>query len=104
VHRSDVVAALLRMLEDSQLEGAFNVTAPGAVTARGFCDAMQEQHRSLLRLPAPAAVMRLVFGEMADELLIRGQRVLPARLLDAGFEFRYPTLTEALAQLEGRPG
>ena len=100
VHRSDVVAALRLMLGDSRFEGVVNVTAPEPVTSRGFCDAMQVQHQSLLTLPAPAAVMRLVFGEMAEELLISGQRVLPKRLMEADYAFQYPDLPAALAVLE----
>lgn len=102
VHREDVVRAMLFLLQREDLAGPFNVTAPEATTSRGFCAAMQAQHRSLLKLPAPAPVMRLLLGEMADELLIHGQRVRPARLAEAGFEFSYPTLPEALQQLEGR--
>jgi len=102
VHRADVVAAIGFLIERGDLSGPFNLTAPEPVTSRGFCQVMQEQHRSLLSLPAPAPVMRLLLGEMADELLIHGQRVVPARLLEAGFEFTYPTLSDALENLEGR--
>jgi NAD dependent epimerase/dehydratase family enzyme len=80
----------------------FNLTAPEPVTSRGFCAAMQSVHRSVLSMPVPAAVMRLALGEMADELLISGQRVEPRRLLSAGFQFRYPALEEALPELEKR--
>jgi NAD dependent epimerase/dehydratase family enzyme len=49
----------------------------------------------------PAFAARLAFGEMADELLLTGQRVLPRRLLDTGCEFRDPTLAGALARILG---
>ena len=47
----------------------------------------------------PGLVLRLALGEMADELLLKGQRVVPRRLQEAGFEFRYNSLTEALSNL-----
>ena len=53
----------------------------------------------MLRLGVPAFAVRWLAGEMADELLLRGQRVVPTRLLDDGFEFQYPTLDEALQAL-----
>lgn len=102
VHRHDVVAAIRFLLHDDDISGAINITAPEPVTSRGFCDAMQDVLPSLLRLPMPAPVIRLLVGEMADELLITGQRVMPQRLLDGGFSFRFGSLQPALSALEGR--
>ncbi len=99
VHRADVVAALRLFLFDTGLRGPFNVTAPEPVTSRGFCEAMKTRRQTLITAPVPAAVMRLMVGEMADELLLNGQRVVPARLLAAGFEFSYPTLEKALVDI-----
>lgn len=99
VHRHDVVAAIRFLDERQDLSGPFNITAPEPVTSRGFCDAMKRQKRTLLTAPVPAPVMRLMVGEMADELLLRGQRVVPARLQAAGFEFAFPRLDEALADI-----
>lgn len=99
VHRADVVGALRMFLVDVGLRGPFNVTAPEPVTSRGFCAAMKARHRTLITAPVPAAVMRLMVGEMADELLLNGQRVVPARLLAAGFEFSFPTLDKALVDI-----
>ena len=50
-------------------------------------------------MPAPAFALRLVFGEMAEELLLSGQRVVPARLLAEAFSFLYPTVEEALGHI-----
>lgn len=96
VHREDVISAI-RFLEDrADLRGAFNITAPEPVTGRGFCMALKKHFRTWLTVPVPEPVMRLVVGEMADELLLRGQRVVPTRLQDAGFNFAYPGLDRAL--------
>lgn len=102
VHRSDVVAAMLFLLENAALSGAFNVTAPAPVTSRELCNALKRRLRTLVTLPMPAAVMRLMVGEMADELLISGQRVVPRGLLDAGFSFDYPDIATALEAIEGK--
>jgi uncharacterized protein (TIGR01777 family) len=99
VHRADVVAALRFLIESGEHAGPFNLTAPEPVTSRGFCDAMKRHTSTLITAPVPAPVMRLMLGEMAEELLLNGQRVLPARLQEAGFRFRYPALDEALAAI-----
>lgn len=99
IHRADAVAAILFLLSASSLAGPFNLTAPDPVTARDFCEAVQQHRRTLATLPMPAPVMRLMLGEMAEELLIAGQRVVPEALQSAGFTFRYPTLDAALTDI-----
>ncbi|MEM8661076.1 MAG: DUF1731 domain-containing protein, partial [Pseudomonadota bacterium] len=96
VHRRDVIAAMLFLLEQPELEGAFNVTAPEPVTSREFCDGMKKHVRTFITAPMPGIAMRLLVGEMAEELLLNGQRVVPSRLAAAGFEFVMPTLDDAL--------
>lgn len=99
IHRTDVVRAIQFLLAQESLSGPFNITAPEPVTSRGFCDAMNQQRKTLIDLPMPAVLMRLALGEMAEELLISGQRVVPSKLQQAGFEFRFPVLEEALAEI-----
>ena len=99
IHRADAIAAMLYLLADDSLNGAYNLTAPGPVTSKGFSSAMGRQRRLWINLPMPAAVMRLMLGEMAQELLISGQRVVPGRLEAAGFQFKYPDLDMALTEI-----
>jgi uncharacterized protein len=99
IHREDAVAAMMRLLDDRGLAGAFNLTAPGPVTQRGFTRAMQAHFLTLPGMPIPGPVMRVMLGEMADELLLTGQRVLPNALQAAGFVFRYPDIAAALAAI-----
>lgn len=103
IHRADVVAAIAHLLDTDTAEGPFNLTAPEPVTSRGFCDAMKQEHKTLLTVPMPSMAMRLIVGEMADELLITGQRVVPTQLLASGFGFRYPSLEAALADINAAP-
>ncbi len=99
VHRQDVVAALMLLLQRRDLSGPFNITAPAAVTSREFCEAMKRRRRTLITAPVPAVAMRLMLGEMAEEILLNGQRVIPARLQAEGFEFRYPDVDAALGDI-----
>lgn len=99
VHRDDVVRAVLHLLDDRSLQGPFNLTAPQPVTAREFCDHLRCHRRTWIKASLPAPIARLMLGEMADELLLNGQRVIPARLQAAGFEFRYPQLHDALVEI-----
>ena len=99
VHRDDVIRAMEYLLDHPELRGEFNLTAPEPVTNRGFCDEMRAHRFSMVALPIPAPAMRLAMGEMAEELLLTGQRVIPRRLQEAGFDFRYNTLAEALPTL-----
>ena len=99
VHRADVVSAIQFLLLREDLEGPFNITASQPVTSRGFCEAMKRHKRTLLSAPVPAVVLRLMVGEMAEELLLNGQRVVPAGLQQAGFSFTFPDLDAALADI-----
>jgi NAD dependent epimerase/dehydratase family enzyme len=100
VHRADVVGATLHLMGNETVEGPVNVTAPEPVTSKGFCDAMKRQHRTFLTMPMPAPVMRVMVGEMADELLLTGQRVVPGALQEHGFTFQYASIDSALAAIE----
>lgn len=99
IHIEDVLQTCEFLLERADLAGPFNVTAPLAVTARGFADAMAARHRIWLTTPVPASLLRIGLGEMAEALLLTGQNVKPARLEQAGFSFKYPRLDEALDHL-----
>jgi uncharacterized protein (TIGR01777 family) len=100
VHVDDVVSALGAAAVDPW-SGIFNVTAPQPVRQEDFAKALaQALHRPALAPPVPAFALRLVQGEFADEILF-SKRVLPRHLLEAGFEFSYPAIGDALNQLVG---
>ena len=99
VHIADVVRAIQFVLERDMPASVYNLVAPEAASHRTFAREVARHKRSLLRLGVPAFAVRWLAGEMADELLLQGQRVVPTRLIDDGFEFRYPTLNEALPAL-----
>lgn len=95
IHLDDEVAAITFLL-DTPLSGPFNLVAPEAVSSREFAKILGKVLQRPALLPVPTFALRLALGEMADELLLRGQRVVPERLLAAGFGFRYPHLSSAL--------
>lgn len=102
IHIDDVVGAILMALGSPALDRPVNVVAPQPVTNRDFARALGAVLRRPAILPAPAFALRLLMGAAADEMLLASQRVHPARLLEAGFEFRWPSLRPALADLAGR--
>ncbi|MCH8838441.1 MAG: TIGR01777 family protein [Candidatus Marinimicrobia bacterium] len=97
VSREDAVRAILHLLRDDSLEGPVNVVAPGAVTNREFTKALGAALSRPTILPLPAALARMAFGPMADEMLLSSTRVQPVRLQEAGFEFRHPDIETAMA-------
>ena len=99
VHIQDVVAAFRFLMESEQAQGVYNLTAPQPVRNSEFSRTLGAALRRPAVLPMPALAVRILFGEMGAALLLRGQRVLPRRLQDAGFAFRYPELDEALRSL-----
>jgi len=98
IHLDDMVNIIEYMLLHSECQGIYNATAPMAVTNQQFSKLLAERLNKPELLPLPAFALRLLFGEMAD-LLLFGQQVYPKRLLDAGFQFQYNQLRQALASL-----
>jgi uncharacterized protein (TIGR01777 family) len=94
IHLDDLVALYLAAL-DGDWSGAFNGSAPEPVTNADFGKALgRALHRPAVA-PVPGFAIRLLYGEMAD-LVVYGQRAVPARPLELGFTFRHPDLDEAL--------
>ncbi len=92
----DVVASVIDCLRDDSLRGAVNVVAPDPVTNWEFTKTLGRVLSRPTIFPMPAFAARAAFGQMADELLLSGQRVEPAKLLAAGYRFKHPTLEGAL--------
>lgn len=99
IHAQDEAKALVFLLENPQAEGPFNLTAPDMVTNAEFCKALAKALGRPCGLNAPAFALRLLFGDMADEMLLAGCRAFPKRLLELGYVFDYPKLDEALRGL-----
>lgn len=100
IHLSDMLRLIEFLLLHPTLTGPFNATAPTPVTNTEFSQTLAKVLNRPAILPMPAFVLKLLLGEMAD-LLLTGQRVLPANLVKAGFEFQFVTLGPALRDLQG---
>lgn len=91
----DLIKIFHFALENENAVGAFNATAPNPVQNEEFTDTLGEVlHRPTI-LPLPAFGVKMLFGEMGETLLLEGARVIPQKLLDAGFGFEFPKLKEA---------
>ena len=92
----DVVAIVNYALENEHLRGAINVVSPNPVTNEEFTKTMGDVLYRPTFLPLPEFAVNFVFGEMGDALLLDSMRVIPKRLEEAGFEFKFPKLRSAL--------
>ncbi|MGC1158330.1 MAG: TIGR01777 family oxidoreductase [Acidobacteriaceae bacterium] len=95
----DLMRAVMFLMEREELAGAFNLTAPNPVTNATFTQALARAVHRPAVLPVPAGMLRMIFGAMADATLLASQRVLPYRLVDAGFQFEDEEVREALKAL-----
>ena len=99
----DVLGVIQHALSTETLHGPVNVVAPQAVTNQEFTITLGTVLHRPTRLPLPAFAARLIFGEMADALLLASTRVTPGQLVATAYTFRYPVLAEALQHLLGVP-
>jgi uncharacterized protein (TIGR01777 family) len=97
----DLVRGCRFLLENDQLQGAFNLVAPSPVRNLEFARTLGHALGRPAMLPLPGVIISLLLGEMGRELLLAGARILPGRLEQAGFEFLYPNLKRALVHLLG---
>lgn len=96
IHIKDLVNIILFQIQNTGLKGAFNCTAPNPVTNREFTMAFASvMKKPLIMPPLPGFLLKLVMGEFAD-VLLKGQRVIPRRLMDAGYSFIFPDINAAL--------
>ncbi len=98
----DVIGAILHTIRIDTLQGAINAVAPQPATNLDFTKTLGRVLRRPTLFPVPAAAARLVFGEMADEMLLASTRVAPTRLAATSYSFRYPDLEAALRHTLGK--
>jgi uncharacterized protein (TIGR01777 family) len=101
IHRDDWVNLASWTLRTAGLSGPVNFASPTPVPNREFARTLGRVLRRPAFMPAPAFALRIVLGEMADELLLTGKRVVPAQAEAHGFRFTYPTLEPALRAIYG---
>ena len=99
IHIDDQCGLILHAIDRADVSGVINVTAPNPVQNRQFAKTLGNALNRPAVLPAPAFALRLLLGEMADALLLTGQRVVPRNALATGYRFAHPFLDDALNRI-----
>jgi uncharacterized protein len=95
----DEIAAIRFLMENEKQQGVFNLTSPEPVTMKQFCRKLGKTLKSPSWTFVPEFILRKFLGEMADEIILSGQKVIPEKLLAAGFEFKDPKVIDALKNI-----
>ncbi len=100
IHIDDVIECILFAIRAENISGVYNVVAPEPVTMKRFSEILGRVVRRPSWLPVPSLALRLLLGEMS-EMILGGQKAVPARLIRAGFQFRYRNVQDALTAILG---
>jgi uncharacterized protein (TIGR01777 family) len=100
IHYEDMVGLLLLALDRSDCQGPMNATAPNPVTNKAFSKALGRALHRPSFMPTPKPILRLALGKVAS-VVTTGQRVLPKKALALGYEFKFPQVSAALADVLG---
>ncbi len=98
IHRDDVINLILYALQNPQIEGVLNATAPNPVRMNEFCETLGAVLQRPSWLPVPAFALEFLLGDGA-KVVLEGQKVLPKGTLASGFQYQYPTLKLALEEI-----
>ena len=99
IHINDLIGIILHCLEQGEVQGPVNGTAPNPVTNQQFTKALGTVLNRPTFFSVPAVAIKLAMGQMGEELLLTGKRILPRKIQDAGYTFLYENLEEALADV-----
>lgn len=99
IDRDDLITLILFIINNPNICGPINATAPNPIRNKEFSLSLAKRLKRLCMIRAPRCMLKLIFGEMADEIMLKGQKVLPKRALHCGFEFKYPTLEQSLEKI-----
>jgi uncharacterized protein (TIGR01777 family) len=100
IHMNDQLR-VIEFIINNKISGALNSTAPNPVSNEVFSRALAKALNKPCLLTVPALNLKLVFGQMSEELLLNGQKVLPQKLLNYGFKFQFTEINEAMNEIFG---
>ncbi len=98
IHRDDLVNLIVEAVSNEQMSGVYNATAPNPVKMNKFCQTLGEVMNRPSWLPVPEFALQLMLGDGAI-VVLEGQQVLPKKAQALGFQFQYPELKPALAEI-----
>lgn len=101
IHIADEVGAILHLL-DSDLAGPFNLAAPEPAQMKTLAQTLGQVMKRPARINVPGFIVKMALGRMGEELILSGQRATPKRLLESGYQFKFPTLQAALTEIIDR--
>jgi len=99
IHQQDLINIILFLVKNKKISGAVNGTAPNPVTNKELTKILGSVLKRPTLIPMPKFLLKLMLGEMAEELLLSGRRVIPKKVLDAGYKFRFSQLENALIDI-----
>lgn len=95
----DVCRAICFLVEEASINGPVNLTAPGCVSQKSLAQALGKTLKRPSFMPTPGFILKIILGQMAEELLLNGQHVYPQKLIDHGFAFKHATIDQALGDI-----
>lgn len=96
IHLDDLVGIILYCIDHKNIKGAINGTSPNPVTNLRFTKTLGKVLKRPTIFPMPSLVVKFFMGQMGEELLLAGKNIVPVKALDAGYQFNYPHLEDAL--------
>lgn len=99
IHIQDLRDLFFFCIENPQIEGVLNATSPNVVSNKQFSTCLASVLSRPAALPMPAFVIKLLMGQMGEELLLSGKKVVPKKTLSLGYHFSYPNLEQALTEI-----
>lgn len=99
IHLDDVIDIFNFLISNKKQKGIYNLTSPNPITNSQFTKALSETLKRPDFFTIPSFLIKMIFGEMGDKLLLNGPAVYPKKLLDSGYEFKFKTIESALKNL-----
>jgi len=96
IHIDDILGIIMQCIDDASLNGPINAVAPNPVTNQAFTKALGKALNRPTLLPMPATIVKLLFGQMGEELLLSGRRVIPGKALEHGYTYHFDNVEQAL--------
>lgn len=96
IHRDDLINIIFHIIAHKTIHGPVNATSPNPVTNKQFTEILSRTVKRPAFFALPNFYIKLMFGQMGEELLLNGQYVVPKLLMDSNFDYKYPTLKDAL--------